>query len=490
MMIKRHEKINVIRGSGGRTAVRPYMRIALPLLLMALLAGCALRPAGEKTERTAIDRAGEAYSSAPAPLPESPTVEDYLQFAFLNNGDLESQYWQWRAAIEQVPQVSSFPRLMLTYDVMFSTENMSLWDRSTVGLGNDSMEAIPFPTKLKTRGKIALENARAAGERFAQMKFLLQQQVRNTWYDISFLAEGLRIQQENVALLTMISGQASARVRTGSASQQDLLRAQTNVDLARNELENLQSQLPGLVARMNALLGRSTDAPVPLPGELPAPRPLPVSDDELLRIGAERSPELAAFSRQIAGREQALSLAKQAWLPDFNLSGSITGDATQALGAMVMLPTRIEAIKGGIAEARANIRAVEAAREQYERDLAASFVFNLYVLRNDERQAALFEKTIIPRAEQTVAVAATDYANNRLSFADLLETQRTLLDARLVLAQLRIEREKALAAIETWSTVDVQAMPRARMAAQGGPSGSGMNGMGSPASGGASGPGM
>jgi hypothetical protein len=40
-----------------------------------------------------------------------------------------------------------------------------------------------------------------------------------------------------------------------------------------------------------------------------------------------------------------------------------------------------------------------------------------------------------------------------------------LLNARLVAAQLRIEREKALAAIETWSAVDVEALPGARMAA-------------------------
>ena len=38
-----------------------------------------------------------------------------------------------------------------------------------------------------------------------------------------------------------------------------------------------------------------------------------------------------------------------------------------------------------------------------------------------------------------------------------------LLSAQLVVAQLRTEREKALAAIETWSAVDVETMQPGRM---------------------------
>jgi hypothetical protein len=50
------------------------------------------------------------------------------------------------------------------------------------------------------------------------------------------------------------------------------------------------------------------------------------------------------------------------------------------------------------------------------------------------------------------------YVAGRIPFVELLDTQRTLLDAWLALAQLRTEREKALAVIETWSAVDVEAM--------------------------------
>ena len=54
------------------------------------------------------------------------------------------------------------------------------------------------------------------------------------------------------------------------------------------------------------------------------------------------------------------------------------------------------AIRAGVEQTRAGIRSAQAARTQYSRDLAASFVLNLYVLRNDERQVTLFDRKIIP----------------------------------------------------------------------------------------------
>jgi outer membrane protein TolC len=73
----------------------------------------------------------------------------------------------------------------------------------------------------------------------------------------------------------------------------------------------------------------------------------------------------------------------------------------------------------------------------------------------------LFEDLIIPRAEQTVKIARTSYSTGRATYADLLESQRTLLNARLVAAKLRTEREKALASIERDAAVDAEAMTKA-----------------------------
>jgi outer membrane protein TolC len=428
--------------------------------VLLALAGCALQPAGEQAERRNAAEAGRPYTDTivlPI-LPENPTPEDYLHFAFLRNADLHTRYWKWRATIERVSKDSSWPNVAVPFSVMFSRGSMMLWDRTTLGLSNDPMSDIPFPTKLSTAGREALEQARAAGLRFEAAKFQLQGKVLSAYDDLALLAESLRIQRENTELLQLMARLAATRTQTGAGAQQELLRAQSALDLAENDLENLKAQIAPDSAKLNALLGRPATDPVPLPASLPPLRPLPLADADLIRLGSERNPELQALAREVAGRKEALDLAKQAYIPDFGLSASVTGSIAQTLGGMLVLPTRIEAIRAGVAEAQANLKAANSARTQYERDLAASFVLNLYLLRNDDRQIKLFDETIIPRARQTIEAAQSSYSTGKTPLADLVEAERALLSARLVAAQLRVERDKALIAIESDSAMDAGAM--------------------------------
>ncbi|MGD0999327.1 MAG: TolC family protein [Candidatus Brocadiia bacterium] len=435
-----------------------FKRVLFPLALVAL-AGCALRPAGEDAERQRAAEEGRPFTDTVVLpiLPENPTPEEYLHFAFLRNADLHRRYWEWRAAIERIPQDSSFPNVALPFSVLFSGGKQKLWDRTTLGISNDPMSDIPFPTKLSTAGRKALQEARAAGLRFEAAKFLLQLRVLSACDDLALLAETIRLRQADAELLRLIVRLAAVRAQTGGG-QPDILRAQTSLDMTENDLANLRTQVAGVAAKLNALLGRPATDPVPLPTSLPPLRPLPVADADLIRLASERSPALQALAREVAGKEEALSLAKQAYLPDFGLSLSVTGSVAQTLGGMLVLPTRLEAIRAGIEEARANLQAAAAARTQYERDLAASFVLNLYALRNDDRQIKLFDETIIPRARQMIELAQNSYSTGQLPFADLVEAERELLNARLVTAQLVVERDKALLAIESWSAVDAEAM--------------------------------
>jgi outer membrane protein TolC len=273
-----------------------------------------------------------------------------------------------------------------------------------------------------------------------------------------------------VGLIQLAAGEAGARLAGGSA-QDELLRAQSGLDLAHSELANLHAQMPVLVARMNAFLGRAPDAPVPLPVALPHTPSLAAPDAEILARAAERSPELAALASEIAGREDALDLARQAEIPDFGLSFSLTGSAMRSLGGMLTLPLRREAIQGGIDEADALLEAARAARTQYSRDLAASVVLDLVVLRSTERQAALFRDVLVPRAELLARSAESALAAGRGDMTDVLEARRALIDARRTLAELAAEHEKACAAIESASDLDLDSLMHPRMGDVAGTSG-------------------
>jgi outer membrane protein TolC len=211
-------------------------------------------------------------------------------------------------------------------------------------------------------------------------------------------------------------------------------------------------------AMLNGMLSRDPDAPLDLPQALPVPRPLSADDARLISVAVENNPELARLSREVAGRKDAIELARMAYIPDINPMAAFTGGASQMIGAMVVLPTTLPEIRGRIDEARAMLRASQAMLRQTRSDRAASFVAALYTLRNAERQIAVFRETILPRAQQALASSRQAYATGTGSFTDLIDSQRTLLDVRLMVAEAQVEREKRLAELEALAGVDVETL--------------------------------
>ena len=442
------------------------MRVARGIAMVGLaLAGCAVHPRGEREERDRADAVREALAldAEPAPLPANAGPEEYLRRAFAANAELRVRYWEWRAALERIPQEASPPNPALSFSYLLGGPSMKAWDRTTLGIQNDPTAMIPLPTKLRAAGERALEEARAAGLRFEETKFRVQASVLTRYVDLALHREMMRIEDETAALLDLESESASAGLSSGKARMDEVLRARSAADLSRDRAKGLHGELVTLVAGMNALLGRPFDAPIELPPSMPEPRPSPADDSEILARAAERNPELGALAREVAGKESALEIARQQWIPDFGLSFEIMGSATRTVGGMLTLPLRTEAIEGAIEEARANLRAAEERKLAVARDLAASFVLDLFVLRNDERQARLFEEVLLPRARLAAGVAESAYASGGSGVAELVRSRRAVLDAELALAELRAQREKALIAIETSTALDVEALHPVRL---------------------------
>jgi cobalt-zinc-cadmium efflux system outer membrane protein len=427
---------------------RSVLLIALALPALALIGSCAFHPRGEREER---ELAKEALPTpAPHPLSAEAPLLEILNYAYASNAELQSRYWEWRAAIERIPQEASIPAApAVSFSSTFEDGDASL-SRTTIGIGNAPMTMIPWPGTVSLAGRRALELARAAGLRFASAKLALRTRVLTAYYDYALLGETIRLESQKVALLGSLFDDAQARLRGGSGGSLEILKARTELDLARNDLESLSAKVPGSLAMLNAIVGREHSAPLALPLLLPAPRELPFTDAQILAYLAERNPKLASLAREAQADEDAVALMRQRYIPGFGftVSGDLEGIA-QSLMAMITAPfVRFEAIRASIAQAEAELEAVRAMRTQTERDLTARAVFALYDLRNAERQARLFEQSIIPRMEQAVRVASASYAAGVAPLADVLDTERTLVDMNVMYVELRMEREKLLSQIE------------------------------------------
>jgi outer membrane protein TolC len=425
------------------------------LLMIALLSGCTVHPAGERAQRSASLRAGKPFEKPPQrrsipPLPENPAPDDLVRYALLSSAMLEQRYWEWRAAIEQIPQDGT-PQTTLAINAATAiTRGRSDLADTTLTAQNMPSMMIPWPGKLSAAARHALEEARAAGHRFEQEKFDLRKRVLDAWWDYALTAELIRLHRGDVQLLQTTITMLEARSSAGTADQSKLLEAQNQLALLQNQIANMESQLPAERAAINALLSRGARSPLPVPARLPATRPVRRTDGQLVELAAAQNPELAALASKIHGDRDIIRLAHLQYMPDFAVgAGSDLAGITQSLFAMVSAPVlRYPALNAAIAQAEARLKSDEALRRQFRDDLDARLMTDLAELRDADRQLELFQKTILPRARQIIEVSRSAYESGQTGLLELLENQRSVNDLERLVANLRRTRERALTDLE------------------------------------------
>jgi cobalt-zinc-cadmium efflux system outer membrane protein len=446
-------------------------RLAMSVLV-AGLAGCTVHPPGEREERDAALQSGKPFEKRiearqVPPLPQNPTADQLVEYALLTNAELEQHYWEWRSAIEQIPQDGTQSTTLNVAAGTTITNGHTSWGSSTVALSNDPMTDIKWPGKLDAAAKQTLENARAAGQRFIKAKYDLRNKVLSAYYDYALTAELIRLEQSNLQLLKTTATVTEARNRAGSSSQEDVLKAGNEVDMSGNDIANMESQLPGERAAINALLSRPADASLPAPKELPPARPLVYADGELVELAAKQNPELIALADEIRGRSEGIRLAKLQYVPDFNLSAGtdLMGVTQSVLGQATIPIFRYEALNAAIAQAEANLRASEAMRRQAGNDLTVQVVADIAIIRDADRQLDLFEHTILPRAREVITVGRSAYETGHGSLLDLLDDQRSLIAIEGLIGNLRTTRDKRMVELESITTSDLSIPNRSDLGA-------------------------
>ena len=433
-------------------------------LLCAATQACVLAPRGLDAERDRLDESGrdfhEPFEERTLPeLPPEPTWSDVLERAFLANGELEAAWFEWAAALERVTIAAGWPNTNLapSFSYLLSGGGMKAWDRTTVSIGFDAMQNLSLPNKVRKAGEVAFADAAAAGRRFAQAKFRLQRAVLERFLDLCLIEEEVRIARELLVVAKLSSDTATGRVQAGGGGR-ELLRAQVESARIEDEVARLEARARAQRTVLNGMLARAAEAPLAIAPALPTPRPLAVDDAALIAAGVDENPELQALAFEVEGRADALELARLQYLPDFNPFFSFTGSVEQAVGVGVMLPTTLPQIRAGVEAARAMLREAQAMSRQAQYDRRASYVAALVALRDSERQAAWFETTVLPAAEQALASTRPAFAAGSATLVELLDAQSSLLDVRRTLAMARIEREKRLAEIEELAGLDLETL--------------------------------
>jgi len=437
-------------------------------------------------------------------LDESASLDNYLAYAALNNPGLEAAFNLWKAALERVPQEKSLPDPRFTYRYFIrEVETRVGPQKQSVGLS----QMFPWFGKLELRGSVAAEAAEAARQRYENEKFKLFFEVKDAFYEYYYLGRAIDVVAENLELVEYLESVARARYKTASAGHPDVIRAQVEMGKLEDQLNSLRDLLVPALARLNAVLNRSTNTALALPRSIPDERTT-FTDEEVLNWLTQISPILKSLDHEIERARHAVALAKKNYYPDFTLGvdytevgsakrsspqgfrnpaavrsasrfaggmgdlidayaigrsfspGTRPGDSGQDVW-MVSLSMNVPIWRGkyaaGEREARARYLAAVSARAQQENSLTSAVQRILFEHRDAERKIALYRDVLIPKANESIRSTETAFRAGAVGFLDLVDAERSLLEFDLSFARAVANRAQRLAELEM---LVGRAMPR------------------------------
>jgi outer membrane protein TolC len=306
-------------------------------------------------------------------------------------------------------------------------------------------------------------------------------EVQSAYFDLYFLDHALAVVERNTALLVDLSALMSARYAVGGTDQRSVL----EVDLERARLQQeratLRAQRTGAEAKINGLLGRQTDTPVPqaqVPGRLqaaalrgtPASRftaavlteaalPNDTTDalfptvGELQRLAAERSPSIRAHLSRLSAQETAVSLAEAASLPDFTVSVAYSGRAGLADLFDVMVSAPVPIFSGrkqrqAVIEQDALLGESEGEHHAMLSDLDAEIASLHAELLRVRQDLLILADRILPRARASFAAGSSAYRAGTEGLGSLLDAQATLYRHELEYHRLLADFARSSVALE------------------------------------------
>jgi multidrug efflux system outer membrane protein len=236
----------------------------------------------------------------------------------------------------------------------------------------------------------------------------------------------------------------------GAISGLDLSRAETEVATAESDRISLDRDRVELVNALAVLSGSAaTGSSVPDREDLPKPPSVPVSvPSELLR----QRPDIRAAERRVAAANADIGVATAAFYPSIVLSASGGLSATNlgdlfksssliwSLGSSATLPlTRQLYLKS---QRGAAVAAHEAASADYRQTVLQSMAEVETALQGSSilasRQVA--QERALAAAQKTLDLSSKRFKAGLVSFLDVVDAERTRLDAERATNAVRAER--------------------------------------------------
>jgi outer membrane protein TolC len=311
----------------------------------------------------------------------------------------------------------------------------------------------PLWGKRDLRKAVAEANAEVTAGRHSSLALELEEQTKVVFAQYYQVDQAIRVTREIRSLLHTVADAVRSRYAQGVGTQSDAIRADLEQTRLGPELSALERDDEMAKAKINALIGRSANAPLATPQVLRRlPSAASLKLDALIVRARGGNPIVAMALAEIAAAEGERTLVDKSWYPDVTLTlgandlAGIGARVTGGVGIKVPLQWGVREAQGRAATAKkgaAQLR-LDAALLKIESELQSALVS----LVRAQATVDLLKHGLSQQSEAAYQSALASYQQGRGDLTPVLDTARSRLQIRIEILRVETEAQTALAAIE------------------------------------------
>jgi outer membrane protein TolC len=380
-----------------------------------------------------------------------PDLKALISEALEANNDIKQMANLKKASKEQIRPAGALEDPMISFNLKdVPADN---WSMNQDGMTQKMFEVsqkFPFPGKRKLRSEVAASQAKADDLTYQDKVNEIRAKVVQAYWGLSLAHTSFDLTNKNKQFWEQVVQITETRYGVGQGMQTDVLQAQVELGNYLDKLLQWQQRQESLAAELNALRSKPAGSPIARP-QLLRPRPLSAKLEMLLNQ-ADGRPQLQALKVLVDKQSKAVELARKDYYPDLTVGvgyGLRQNYYDQQRSDLFSSSVSINVPLWYNSKLRPRVREEEA-RRQAAHDAYQSALTQLnaavkdrYVkLQRLEQQIKLFDKGVIPQAQQAVAAALSAYQVGSLEFTRLYQNQIAAYDAEMKLQEYLKDAEE------------------------------------------------
>lgn len=440
--------------------VRNYMKSAVAVAVLGVLAGCSLTPQYQRPNadlpESWVEQKVAATSNTPTEWNElfkDGELEQLMSEALAANHDLA-------AAATRIEQAKATAKMASSRLVPYASMSVGgsrqkeLNGARSLSSSDDSQLAISYELDLwgGNRANVQAAAARVAAREYdlETTRLVLQADVASYYFQTLALKDRLAIAQKNLEAARSLMSLVEVRYDKGAASGLDVAQQRTALLNIEAEVPELQQSLTETQSALALLLGR-------VPQDFTI-RTETLADVQPPAIAAgqpgdllQRRPDVRAAEADLVAANADIGVARAALYPSMELSatGVVTNWLTGGSASVATLAASLSQTLFDGGELRGQVQLADASRrelvETYLQTVLTSVKEvndSLSAVSTAERRTSLLTQTV-EQAQLALRLATTRYHAGSEDLLTVLESQTSQLSAEDSLVQAKLARVNA-----------------------------------------------